>query len=328
MMSSFSRSWLVYGVAMLMALPALSSAASPATVEPPQSAPQESVAPGTRKSAAEIARESTNPLAAFYRFDYEVQYRTYRGDIAGADDQHGWYHYFQTTIPFSEKNGKGWVARFALPYFPDQPVYWDPVGPEGHPEWLMRREDPMAGDDWYWAPTHGHTDNLAFDVVYGGVSASGRILSYGLAGELPTTSDTSNGKQQLILGPEVNIGKMAAWGVYGAMISHVIDVAEKKDKNTPDTSITNIQLYLGYDLGSGWQLVSSPLISYDWKGDGGNKLNLPLGGGVAKTAMIGKMPLRVAAELQYYVASTDRFGPDLLFKFSLSPIMPSKYTRH
>jgi hypothetical protein len=312
----------------LLAFPVSGVLASSATNAPATSTGDAPVAKGAPKTAEEIALESVNPLAAFYRFDYEFHYQTYQGDIAGADDQHGQYHFFQTTIPFAEKNGKGWVVQFALPYFHDQPVYWDPEGPEGHAEWLMRLEDPMGEDDWYWAPTHGHTDNVTFDLVYGGVNESGRILNYGIAGELPTTSDTSNGKQQLIIGPAVNIGKMSDWGTYGAVISHVIDVAEKEDKNTPDTSITTIQGYLGYMLGNGWQLISNPVISYDWEGDSGNKLNLPLGGGVAKTFMISKVPLRVAAELQYFVASTDRFGPDMLFKFSMSPIMPGKYTRH
>ena len=64
------------------------------------------------------------------------------------------------------------------------------------------------------------------------------------------------------------------------------------------------------------------------EGDGGNKLKLPLGGGIAKTTRIGKMPLRLAGEVQYFVASTDRFGPDWLFKLTISPVIPSKYTRN
>jgi hypothetical protein len=313
-----SRLFLVICLISGLVLSAVSAVAS-------DSSTPATTAPGAQKSIEEIARETSNPLAAFYRFDYEGQYRTYQGDIAGADDQHSWGHYFQATIPFREKNGKGWVFRFALPYFADQPIYW---ADRGYAEWRIRQQDPTTQEGGYWYPTHGHTDATSFDLVYGGVSDSGRILSYGMAGELPTTSDTSNGRQQLILGPEVNIGKMTDWGVYGAVISHVIDVAEKKEKNPPDMNQTTIQAYLSYGLGNGWQLISNPVITYDWAGDSGNKLNLPLGGGVAKTTRIGKMPLRMAAELQYYVASTDRFGPDMLFKFSLSPIMPGKHTRH
>lgn len=324
-MNSLLRSLSLTLFLVLTAFPVTGAAASSGTdagVKPADTGP---VSKGTPKSVEEIALESINPLAAFYRFDYELHYQTYQGDIAGADDQHSWDHLFQTTIPFRTKNGKGWVVRFGLPYVPDQPIYWTD---KGHAEWRMHQEDPREDGDGYWYPTHGHTGDVNFDLVYGGVSDSGRILSYGIAGELPTSSDTSNAKQQLILGPEVNIGKVTDWGVYGAVISHVIDVVEKKDKHTPNTSITTIQGYFGYGLGHGWQLISNPVISYDWEGDSGNKLDLPLGGGIAKTTMLWKMPLRIAAEVQYYVASTDRFGPDVLFKFSMSPIMPSKYTRH
>jgi hypothetical protein len=317
-MNSLSRALLTTWFFAFLASPAMSVAAS-------SEADKSTNPPGTPKSIEEIARESSNPLAAFYRFDYEGQYRTYRGDIAGADDQNGSYQLLQASIPFAEKNGKGWLFRVGIPYVPDQPIYWADVG---YAEWRIRQEDPREKADGYWGPTHGHTDNIRIDLVYGGVKSSGLILSYGIAGELPTTSDTSNGKQQLILGPALNLGKMTGWGVYGAMFSHVIDLTEKKDYEVPDTSITTIQGYLSYGLGNGWQLVSNPVISYDWEGDSGNKLNLPLGGGVAKTTMISKMPLKVTAEFQYFVASTDRFGPDLLFKLSLSPIMPGKHTRH
>jgi len=313
------------GFVVILALPITSQAVSSESDATSKATTSATLEPGSQKSVEQIAREMTNPLAAFYRFDYEAQYRTFQGDIPGADDQHSWSHYFQVTLPFREKNGKGWVFRFALPYFADQPIYW---ADRGYAEWRIRQQDPTTQGDGFWEPTHGHTDATSFDLAYGGVNDSGRILMYGLAGELPTTSDTSNGRQQLILGPEINIGKMTDWGVYGALISHVIDVAEKKDKNSPDMNQTTIQAYFSYGLGNGWQLISNPIIAYDWAGDSGNKLNLPLGGGIAKTTRIGNMPLRMATEVEYYVASTDRFGPDLLLKFTLSPIIPSKYTRN
>lgn len=277
------------------------------------------------KSIQELSREMTNPLAAFWRFDYEGRHTSYKGNMPGADDQSSWSHYFQFTMPFREKEGKGWVFSFSLPYFHDQPIYW---ADRGYAEWRLRQQDPTDQEGGYWAPTHAHTDAVSFDLVYGGVNESGRILNYGLAGILPTTSDTSNGRQQLILGPAVNIGKMTDWGVYGVLFSHIIDVAEKKDKGTPDTTQTTLQGYFSYDLGRGWQLVSNPVVTYDWEGDSGNKLNLPLGGGFAKTFKISKLPIRLTAEVQYFVASTDRFGPDWLYMFGLSSIIPSKHTRH
>ena len=48
------------------------------------------VAVESPKTIDQIAREMGNPLAAFWRFDYEAQYRTFQGDIPGADDQTSW----------------------------------------------------------------------------------------------------------------------------------------------------------------------------------------------------------------------------------------------
>jgi len=298
------------------------SSASDTASETSASAGDES---GSQKSVEEIAREMTNPLAAFWRFDYEAQHKNFQGSMPGADDQSSWAHYFQFTMPFREKDGKGFVFRFSLPYYPDQPVYW---ADRGYAEWRLRQQDPTDQEGGFWAPTHAHTDAVTFDLVYGGVNDSGRILNYGVAGVLPTTSDTSNGRQQFILGPAVNIGKMTDWGVYGVLFSHVIDLIEKKDKGTPDTTQTTLQGYFSYDLARSWQLISNPVITYDWEADSGNKLNLPLGGGIAKTFKIGNVPVRLTAEVQYFVASTDRFGPDWLYKFGLSSIIPSKHTRH
>ncbi|MDH3901735.1 MAG: hypothetical protein OES90_00785 [Xanthomonadales bacterium] len=279
----------------------------------------------SQKSVEELAREMINPLAAFWRFDYEAVHRSYQGSMAGADDQSFWAHYFQFTAPFSEKDGKGWVFRFALPYFADQPIYW---ADRGYAEWRLRQQDPTDQEGGFWAPTHSHTDAVDFDLVYGGVNDSGRILSYGFAGILPTTSDTSNGRQQFILGPAVNIGKMTDRGVYGVVMSHFIDVIEKRNKKAPDTTQTTLRGYFSYSLGRGWQLISNPVITYDWEGDSGNKLNLPIGGGIAKTFKIGRLPMRLTAEAQYFVANTDRFSTDWLYEFGLSIVWPGKRTRH
>ena len=311
--------------ALVVALPIVSRADISESETVSDATPPAPAEIGSQKSIDEIAREMTNPLAAFYSLGYQLEYRTYQGSMPGAGDQTGLAHIFRPVIPFAHKNGKGFVFRFALPYYDDQPIYW---ADRGYAEWRIRQQDPTIQEGGFWEPTHGHTDAVSTDLVYGGVSDTGFILMYGLAGIWPTTSDTSNGKQQLILGPELNIGKMTDWGVYGALISHVIDVAEKRDKGTPDTTMTTIQAYFSYGLSHGWQLISNPTINNDWEGDSGNKLNLPLGGGVAKTTKIGKMPLRIAAEFQKYVASTDRFGPDWLFKLTISPVIPSKFTRN
>lgn len=278
---------------------------------------------GTEKTLDQLAREMTNPLAAFHSLGYELEYRTYQGELPDAEDQTSLSHNFQVVIPFAQKDGQGFILRMALPYVDDQPVFYSD---RGYPEWQLRQLDPTVNGPGYWNPAHGHTDDLTTDLVYGGVDDNGLILMYGLAGRFPTSSDTSNARQQLVLGPEINIGKMTDWGTYGALVSHVFDIAEKRDKGSPDTTITTIDAYFSYGLNNGWQLYSSPTISYDWEGESGNKLAIPLGGGFAKTTRLGKTPLRISAEIQKYVVSTDRFSSDWLFKFSITPALANQYT--
>jgi len=321
-MYSIIRALKSVGLVTLVFLPLMGMAAVSGSGQDP--AVPESDVPGSPKSSDQLAREMSNPLAAFAGLSYRAEYRRYQGSVPGADDQDNLIHMFQTVIPFAQNNGKGFVFRFGIPVNTDQSIYHSD---RAYPEWRIRQQDPTLNGEGEWELTHGHSDDITFDLVYGGVNETGLILQYGLTGILSTSSDTSNSKQQLILGPIMNIGKMARWGEYGALFSHVFDVDEKTGKNTPDTSETTIRAYFGYGLGNGWQIVSNPVISYDWQADSGNKLALPLGGGVAKTTRIGKMPLRLAAELYNYVESTDRFGPEWLFTFTINPVAWNKYTR-
>jgi hypothetical protein len=82
-----------------------------------------------------------------------------------------------------------------------------------------------------------------------------------------------------------------------------------------------------YGLGNGWQVFSNPTISYDWAADSGNKLLLPIGAGISKTLRIGRVPLKLAFEIQKFVESPEQFGPDWLFTFSFTPVIAYPYLK-
>jgi hypothetical protein len=46
---------------------------------------------------------------------------------------------------------------------------------------------------------------------------------------------------------------------------------------------------------------------------------LPLGGGISKTARIGGIPVKLDAEMYYYVQSAYRLGTEWMFRFKLTP---------
>jgi hypothetical protein len=90
-------------------------------------------------------------------------------------------------------------------------------------------------------------------------------------------------------------------------------------------STTTSQYFYAIGLGGGWQIASSPAISYDWQADKDDAWAVPLGFGVAKTTKIGKMPWKFAFQVQKYVVTPDTFGPDWLVKFTITPVVKNVF---
>jgi len=133
---------------------------------------------------------------------------------------------------------------------------------------------------------------------------------------LPSSQDLSESIDQYQLGPEVALGKVTSWGVYGAWFKHLTRVS---GEDAWDTNMTSLKIFFAYGLGNGWQVFSNPEIEYDWEAESDNKLFLPIGGGISKTTRIGKVPLKLEFEIQKYLVSPDSIGPDWLFTFSFTP---------
>lgn len=138
-------------------------------------------------------------------------------------------------------------------------------------------------------------------------------------GTLPTSTNSSIGKDQLALGPEFALGVVKKWGVVGALVGHQWDVAGGKDD--VETSSTIIQYFYGFGLGRGWQITAGPLITYDHTATSGNRLSLPLGIGVGKTTKVGSTPLKMQVQFWKYVAQPNNFGSDWQLRFTVTPVL-------
>ena len=272
----------------------------------------------------EIANELINPVTALRSLGNDLEYRTYQGSLPESGDMSAWIYLFKPSIPFQLSNGKNLLLRATIPFYFDQPV-WETYF--GHPIWevdrsyadfLLRQSPQVTPDSGRFLPGHDHLADFSFDVAYGGVSERGLISMFGIAGVLPTNQDISASRHQYLLGPEVAIGKSADWGVIGAWVTHLMDFTGDSSFSTNETSL---KIFFAYGLGNGWQIVSNPTILYDWEADSGNELLLPIGGGFAKTTRFGSTPVKLAFELQRYVETPERFGPEWLFTFSITPVI-------
>jgi len=281
-------------------------------------------------SVDEIAQELSNPVTALRSIFSDFEYRTFQGELPDSESMTSLIYLFTPSIPFQLDNGKNLLLRATIPFYFDQPV-WETYF--GHPIWevdrsyaefLLRQSPQVAADSGRFLPGHDHIADVTYDVAYGGVSERGFISMFGIAGVLPTSQDISASRHQYLLGPEVALGKSADWGVIGAWVTHLVDVAGDSDFNTNETTV---KVFFAYGLGNGWQIISNPTILYDWEADSGNELLLPIGGGVAKTTRIGRTPIKFEFELQKYIESSSRFGPEWLFTFSITPVISNPYMK-
>ncbi|MEM1076516.1 MAG: hypothetical protein AAF665_17835 [Pseudomonadota bacterium] len=110
----------------------------------------------------ELAKELANPGAANATLNFKFEYRTFDGDLPGADDQENFTETFQPVFPFVLSNGNNVIFRPAFPQVFDQPVFDTDTG---------RFEEDAFGD-------------IAFELLYAGTS-NGCTLGAGIVGLCP-----------------------------------------------------------------------------------------------------------------------------------------------
>ncbi|BCX49657.1 hypothetical protein HAHE_35650 [Haloferula helveola] len=251
------------------------------------------------KSTDEIARELANPNNSLASLTFKNQYRFYDGDIPGSASQDNFTLLFQPVFPFSlEPTSSGGKANlFVRPAFPilfEQPII-----------------DPATGT---WDSVTGLGD-IGFDIGYGVTEPNGFLWAVGMVGTLPTATDSRIAGGQFRAGPEMLLAKFEEWGVYGIFPSHQWNVAGWRDGQF---NTSQCQLFLISLPGGGWSVGSTPILSYDWKT---NDWTIPLNLTVGKTVMFGNTPVKLQAEINYYIDRPDAFGSDWMIGFNVTPVI-------
>jgi len=279
-------------------------------------------------SVDEIALELSNPVTALRSLAWDMEYRTYQGDLPGANDQTGFINVFTTSWPIKLSNGKSLLLSATIPIKGDQP-YWKPVWYLDYDEFVIRQipylDETMGG----FGVGHDHLGDIGIDIGYGGVNESGFFSMVGIANVFPTSEDASAKRAQWLIGPEFALGQVTSWGLFGARAKHLTDIDGEgaQELGKLDTNETTLKLFFAYALGNGWQIESNPIILYDWEAVSGNEWTVPIGVGISRTIMFGRIPTKLAFEIQNFVVSPDRFGPEWLFTFSLTPVISTKLMR-
>lgn len=154
----------------------------------------------------------------------------------------------------------------------------------------------------------------------------GFIWGAGVTQIFPTAAEDVLGQGKWQAGPAFLAARLApnpgGFNI-GALAQHWWSYAGDSDR--PATSQTDIQYFINYRLSATELLGMTPNIRIDWEADSGNELTLPVGLGYSNVYKFGKLPIRIAAEIQYSVIKPDDVGSDWNFRFLFIPVIPNPF---
>lgn len=109
--------------------------------------------------------------------------------------------------------------------------------------------------------------------------------------------------------------------VYGVLAQNVWSFAG--DSNAADVNKFLFQYFLNYNLGDGWYLTSTPVITANWEATSDNEWTVPLGGGAGRLVKYGKLPVDYKLTVYKHVEKPD-FGADWNVQFTVKFLFPKK----
>jgi hypothetical protein len=136
---------------------------------------------------------------------------------------------------------------------------------------------------------------------------------------LPTATDDTLGGEKWGAGPSaVALTVRGPW-LFGALVNQIWSFAGDDDRQHVNQML--IQPFVNYNFPGGWYVTSSPIITANWKADGGDVWTVPFGGGVGKIFRIGKQPMNAQVQAFYNVSKPDN-GPDWSLRLQLQFLFP------
>ncbi|WP_270730688.1 hypothetical protein [Shimia sp. Alg240-R146] len=247
----------------------------------------------------ELAKELANPGAANATLNFKLEYRTFDGNLSGADDQSSTTLTFQPVLPFVLSNGNTLIFRPAFSYVWGQPRYDNGRG---------RFENISRFGD------------MPFDLLYSW-GAGNWTFGAGAVGSFPSGNSLSS--ENWLLGPSALAVRTTDWGVWGVFPFH----NEKVGGSGPATSITSLQYFLFYGLGNGWLIGTGPTMSYDWNAPSDEAWTVPVQVAVSKTTSIANRIVKLNFSVEKNVVKADAFAEDWTYSFTISPVMKNPFQK-
>jgi len=234
--------------------------------------------------ASDLRAATQNPISSMYSLPFKFTFDN------GADNGDANFLNIQPVLPATVGD---WnlVSRFIIP------IANAPGGVPGLPG------NPGVGDPSKSGRTSGLGD-INYSLFLNPLETKGKLI-WGVGGSItaPTATNDRLGSGKWSAGPSAVGLVQPKWGTYGMLARHLWSFAGDDDRR--DVSQSLIEPFVNYNLDKGWYLISDSVITVDWKIKSGDKVTLPLGGGVGKIFKIGNQPMNMRVESYYNVVRPD-----------------------
>ena len=145
-------------------------------------------------------------------------------------------------------------------------------------------------------------------------------LGFGPTLVLPTASSDSLGSGKWSAGPAaVAVYSKPPW-VAGALLNNVWSFAGDGDRGAVSAFL--LQPFINYNLANGWYLVTSPIVTANWRAADGNQWIVPVGGGVGRVFRVGSQPINASLQAFANVVKPDNFG-DVTIRAQVQFLFPN-----
>jgi hypothetical protein len=224
---------------------------------------------GTKRAIAqessEIAKQAQNPIANLISVPFENDF----APQTGANQLDSYVLQIKPVVPFRLSNNWNLITRTIIPV-----IQLPDLGPGVH-------GTSGLGDiqeSLFISPTHGGP----------------LIWGIGPAIALPTATQNILGTKKVSIGPTVVVLRSKGHWLFGTLAQNLFSVAGPSGR--PDVNQMLIQPFVNYNFRHGWYLVSSPVITANWKAVASNTWTVPVGGGVGRIIRLGSLPVNISGQ--------------------------------
>ena len=138
---------------------------------------------------------------------------------------------------------------------------------------------------------------------------------------LPTASASSLGSGKWSAGPAaVAVYSKGPW-VAGALLNNVWSFAGERERGAVSAFL--LQPFINYNLPKVWYLVTSPIVTANWRAASSDQWILPVGGGVGRVFRVGRQPINASLQAYANVVKPDNFG-DVTIRAQIQFLFPQR----